>query len=176
MKRTPVAGVLCRRSGTYHSSTGCWLTSRAVSKPAVSWSSFPSSPAFTPDHRCHNPSPRRAASARTVCVAAESLWYRRSNPGMTYENTNSSFKVSHCFSHRATSPALCSPELPLVFTSGRSALSSFATSVKHHAAFINCYRTGIVRCQRLTSSTRSAKLSRTLTLGRSRATCLTTSK
>lgn len=37
----------------------------------------PSSPAFTPDHRCHNPFSRRAASARTVCVAAESLSYER---------------------------------------------------------------------------------------------------
>lgn len=38
---------------------------------------LPSSLAFKPGQRCHNPFPRRTASTRIVCVAAESLRYKR---------------------------------------------------------------------------------------------------
>ena len=63
--RSPVAGVLSRSDIHLRACKSIQRTGRRL---------LTSSPGFNPGPRCHNPFPRRAASTRTVCVAAESLW------------------------------------------------------------------------------------------------------
>jgi hypothetical protein len=96
-----------------------------------------SSSPFKASHRCHNPVPRRAASARPVCVAAESLWCGRwmiARAGFVLRRMRHwrpvllSGSDQPTISHRATIPALCSPELPLPLRAAMDQVLNYSVS------------------------------------------------